>query len=227
MSFRVYGKEYEGQPFNNVFPSWTTDRTAHKYFIKKLAEHLENGGFIHVELTQGARKGTIGRWDISAEEMAALYHEGRNGYGDVLATSTDIKLVFDDRDNVIPAAIRHGDGIQGIVHFSMTKTVWSFQTKAQPKKQAKVLRDHFGVVLEPGQLVLFPMGLKGETRTRFGHIEAISAAGTIKVKAMATRAKHDNNVVVNVSPTINASDLIVLDDTLIKDKITLAKLANA
>lgn len=227
MSFRVYDKEYEGQPFNAVFPPWTTDRTAHKYLIKKLVEHLQNGGKIHIELTTGARKGTIARWDISADEMANLYKEGRNGYGDVLAASADIKLVFDDRDNVIPAAIRYGDGIQGLVHFGMTQTVWSFQTKAQPKKAAKVLKDHFGVVLEPGQLVLFPMGLKGETRTRFGHIESITAAGTIKVKAMATRQSHENNVVSNVSPTVRASDLIVLDDTPIKDKVMLGKLANA
>lgn len=227
MSFRVYDKEYEGQLFDNVFPSWTTDRTAQKYFMKKLVEHVRNGGFIHVKLTKGARKGSIARWDISADELQNLYHEGKNGYGEVLAASHDIKLVFDDRDNVITSAIRYGDGIQGTVHFNMTQTVWAFQTNAQPKKAAKVLHDHFGVVLAPGQIVMFPMGPKGDTHTRFGIIESITAAGTIKVEAMASRPGH-TKVSVNVSPVINPSDLIVIDEFKeLKDKLMLAKLAHA
>lgn len=227
MSFRVYDKEYDGKSFFNNFPAWTTDKTAHKYFIKKVAEHIRQGGFIHIELIQGARKGTIARWDISAEEMESLYSEQRNGYGDVLAASADIKLVFDDRDTVIPGAIRYGDGIQGIVHFHLTSTKWVFQTKAQPKKAAKVLHDHFGTVLAPGQLVMFPMGAKGDTRTRFGHIVSITPAGTIKVEAMASREGH-NKVTVNVSPTVNASDLIVVDEfEELKNKLMLAKLTHA
>ena len=228
MSFRIYDKEYDGKSFGQVFPAFTTDRTAQKYLIKKVAEHLRAGHFIHVELTTGAREGTIARWDISADEMEKLYSEARNGHGDVLAASVDIKLVFDDRDTVIPAAIRYGDGIQGKVHFHKTATVWVYTTNSHPKKPAKVLHDHFGVVLAPGQLVLFPMGPKGEMHTRFGHIVSITPAGTIKVEAMATRQGHGPKVEVNVSPTVDASDLIILDDNVsLKDKVVLAKLTHA
>lgn len=227
MSFRVYDREYEGKLFGSNFPSWTTDKTAHKYFIKKVAQHIRDGGFVHVALTHGARKGTIARWDISAEEMDNLYVEARNGYGDVLAASSDIKLVFDDRDTVIPMAIRYGDGVQGTVHFGLTATKWVFTTKAQPKKAAKVLHDHFGTVLAPGQLVMFPMGAKGDTHTRFGHIVSITPAGTIKVEAMASRAGHTKST-VNVSPTVNASDLVVVDQFEdLKNKLMLAKLTHA
>lgn len=227
MSFKVYDKEYDGKSFSQVFPCFTTDRTAQKYLMKKVAEHLRAGHFIHVELIGGARSGTIARWEITAEEAESLYSEQRNGYGDVLAASTDIKLVFDDRKTVIPAAIRYGDTLTGKVHFFKTETLWVFKTKAQEKKPAKVLHDHFGVVLEVGQMVLAPQGKKGETRTRFAHIVGITDAGTVKIESIKTRAGHDK-VTSNLSPTIRASDLVVLDgSTSIKDKVMLAKLTHA
>lgn len=226
MSFKVYDKEYEGKAFNSVFPNNTSDRTNQSYLIKKLVAHLEAGKFIHVEFTTGARAGSIARWDISAEEMAGLYQIHRTVRGDILAANTDVKLVFDDRDNVIVGAIRYGDGIKGIVHFNMDSTVWVYTTTKREKVEPKELFDHFGVKLEVGQLVMAPVGTSGAVRTRFGYIKSITAAGTIKIETINTRNMH-KRIESNLSPTVASWDVIVIDkENSIMDKVLLAKLTH-
>lgn len=226
--FSVYGHNMEGKLSRAVFPYQTTDITAHKALISKTVEHLAAGNSIHIEFTDGARKGTIARWAITAEEFKNLYCEVHTGRGKVLENRAKVNLVFDDRPNVISINILFHDQLPGIIHFHETATVWAYTTKSVPKKPPLVVRDHFGVVLAPGQLILFPMGPKGETHTRFGHIVSITPAGTVKVEAMATRQSHGPKVEVNISPTVNHSDIIVLDDLQdIKNKVVLAKLANA
>jgi hypothetical protein len=113
-----------------------------------------------------------------------------------------------------------------VLRFDLPGTTWSYVTKERPKLPAAVLHDHFGVQLEEGQLVLFPEGRKGDVHTRFGHITGITAAGTIKIRSLKTKADHQAKE-ANVSPTIYASDLVVLEgEKSIKDKVLMARLAS-
>jgi hypothetical protein len=226
MSFIVNNRDYEGKTFNSVFPYIASECHQQAHLIKKIVEHLEAGKFIHVEFTHGARAGTIARWDISAKEMADLYQTNRTVGGDILTANTDIKLVFDDRDNVIVGAIRYGDGIKGIVHFNLDSTKWVFTTTKREKVEPKVIFDHFGVKLEVGQLVMAPVGISGNISTRFGHITAITPAGTIKIKTFKTRRSQTKNE-TNLSPTVSSCDVIVIDkERDLLDQVLLAKIAH-
>jgi hypothetical protein len=231
MAFEIpyHSLKFEGKSPAYLFPSRTSDTYKIKDVMRHLKTYLEAGNKIWVEFTQGARKGTIGRIDIKAEEVTDFYQVVRTGRGEELEMSKKVwDIVFDDRDNVIKVEYQGWQSFwpKGVVlRFDLEGTTWAYTTKAKPEVEAKKLYDHFGVLLEVGQLVIFPEGRKGDVHTRFGYITNITPKGTIKVESIKTRQGHAKTE-ENISPTIYPSDLVVIDGTDIKDKVTLAKLTN-
>lgn len=231
MPFEIpyHNVKFEGKKPESLFPARNSDSYRQKDIMPQLKTYLEAGNKIWVEFTEGARKGSIGRLDIKAEELTDLYKVVCTGRGEELEmTKTVWDIVFDDRDNVVKAEY-HGwqsfwpNGVR--LRFDLEGTKWAYTTKAKPEVEAKKLYDHFGVLLEVGQLVIFPEGRKGDVHTRFGYITNITPKGTIKVESIETRQGHEKTE-ENISPTIYPSDLVVIDGTDIKAKVTMAKLAN-
>ena len=222
--------KFDGKPPSTLFHQRTSDTYRINDVMRQLKIWLEAGNQIFIEFTMGARKGTIGRLDLKVEDMQDLYKTVRTGRGDELELAKKTwNITFDDRPNPIKVehqGWQHGWPKGAVLRFDVPATVWAYETVAREKKPAAELYDHFGVLLEVGQMVLAPQGLKGSTRTRFAYIKAISAAGTIKIESIKTRQGHAKTE-SNVSPTIHSYDLIVLDgDMSIKDKVLMAKLAN-
>jgi hypothetical protein len=220
----VMGIDYDGKETAKFFPEYSTDYSALKYRIGQAQQHLANGGTIHIELTKGARKGSIGRLDIQPEDLAEIY---KDSYLQLTMKFTKWNLVFDDRKNVVKIEAWQGSGFPGVIHFTRTEpTVWAYTTNTKEPKLVPDLFDHFGTKIEIGSMVLAPQGTKGNTRTRFAYVKDISEAGTIKIESIKTRKGHLKTE-SKVSPTIFPYDLIVLDgDTSIKDKVLLAKLTH-
>ena len=224
MSISDQLKKYEGIATDTLIPAYHHDSMEHfhRYHLKP---YLEAGGKIFVEFTEGARKGTIGELQITAGELlTTLYSPLRRGSTtrirrlewEIIAEGKTIKLKYE-------AHYGAKNNLPGILHFGEHETRWVFTTKApKPPEPAKVLYDHFGLQLEVGKLVLYPNGRKGDLSTRFGHITKITPAGTITIKPIKTRPAHKNDE-IKVSPTVAASDLIILEDDL-KSKVLMAKL---
>lgn len=213
----------DGAPFYRLFPRSVNDHYRIVSIMRTLKVYLEKGNEIFFEFTDGARKGTIGRLKVNASEVESLYiNENRKHIG---CQKTTWELVFDDRKNVVKLEPGWDQKLPGVLRFNCEATVWSYTSKARDKEDDAELYDHFGVLLAVGQLVMFPEGRKGAVHTRFGYIKNITAKGTIKVESVKTRPGH-RKVEDNLSPTIYPSDLVVLDNNDIKDKVTMAKLMN-
>lgn len=196
--------------------------------MRELKRFLEAGNQIFIEFTKGARKGSIGRLRFKAEDTVDLYLEDKDRrYSRLQKLHWEIE--WDGRDNVVKVDLSGGWGEKWptgtVLRFNCPETVWSYKTSAREVKPDATLYDHFGVLLEVGQLVLYPEGLKDNKKTRFGYIQAISPAGTITVESIKTRPGH-NKTTAKLSPTTGPSDLVVLDANDIKDKVTMAKLTN-
>jgi len=230
--FKVYTVTFEGKSPSCLLPwSFYGSVSSHQSNHRALKRYLENGGKIFIKIEKGARAGTIGQLVITPEDLDT-YEQIKTGYGETLRTNKQEWLIkFDDRDTMIKVGMK-GNGRDfnwpGVLITDYDgPTVYAFN-KAEPKAKppGKVLYDHFGVQLEPGQLVLYPEGRQGTVHNRFGYIESISPAGTIKVESIKTRKGHAK-AVSSLSPTVNASDIVVLDSNDIKDKVILAKLTHA
>ena len=223
-SFTIFGeKPLDGDSFYRLFPRSVSDHYRISAVMRSLKTYLENGNEIFFEFTSGARKGAIGRLNVKADEVENLYINENRQYINCQRHSWE--LVFDDRKNVVKLEPAWDQKLPGVLRFNCPETVWAYATKERPKEDAATLYDHFGVLLAVGQLVMYPEGRKGDVHTRFGYIKNITPKGTIKVESIKTRKGH-TKVEDNISPTIYPSDLVVLDNNDIKDKVTMAKLSN-
>jgi hypothetical protein len=195
---------------------------------RQIQRYLDGGGQIFIEFTEGARKGSIGRLNITPQDCVDLYAPVKTGLGDKMQiTKINWEIVFDDRPNKVKIKLEYWGANKwpGILRFDVTETLFVYETKPVEKKADKVLFDHFGVQLEVGQHVIYPHGLKGSLDTRFGIIEKISAAGTITIKPIKTRKGHDDES-TKMTPNMSSCDIVVLDNNNIKDKVLVAKLTN-
>lgn len=228
MPFTIPGhtEKFEGKDLGWLLPKRFTDSFRCRAYMRELKKWLEAGNKIHIEFTKGARKGTVARLDIKPEELDTLYKDIRTGNGDQLDMVKDTwELVFDDRPNKIK--VEHWSyraKWPGVARFDIKETVWAYEAKAKEEKPKKIVKDHFGVVIEPEMLVMFPHGRKGDIHTRFGFVHSITEAGTVKVTSIKTRESHTKETTA-LSPTVYASDIVVLDGDLVS-KVTLAKLTN-
>lgn len=222
----IYGKDYEGEPPYKIFPvsqsGYDSDLTTP---IKHLQKYIEGGGRVMVEITKGARKGTIGELVIPSldpdELYGARYKAGMGGDRRV----TKVKewfLKFDDRKNQIK--IERGSyefKWNGVLRFGRTETVWSYATTAREKEELPDLFDHFGTKLAVGQFVLFLTGTGTDQYIRMGKITRWSAKGTIWAEAIRTRENHGKPAEVQVQGSVN---IVVLDDD-VRKKAMLARLS--
>lgn len=228
MVWRLMIKELEGKNPWHLLPGRFDYESKARQQMRALQNYLENGGHVFVEFTEGARKGSIGRINITPKDCVDLYAPVRSGLGEKQQiTKLDWEIVWDDRPNKVKIKLEYWGANKwpGKLRFDVTETVYAYETKPVEKKAEKILFDHFGVQLEVGQHVIYPHGLKGSLDTRFGIIEKISAAGTITVKPIKTRKGHDDEL-TKVSPGMSSSDIVVLDNNNIKDKVLVAKLTN-
>jgi hypothetical protein len=182
--------------------------------MRLLKRYLEDGGKVHIEFTTGARKGSIGRLVISAEICDTLYPETPSTSISYRAfcQQKEWEIVWDDRTSKVNVQI---DALQRcwkgmVLRLDLDETFWAFSKKdPAPPKPKKIWKDHFGRDLEVGQMILFPYGYKADLSNRFGFIEAISDAGTVKVKLIKTRDGHNDDV-INMSPGVAKSNIIVI-----------------
>ena len=222
---KLYGTDYEGKPARSFFITSDNSRS-HERMKYGLKPYLEKGGKVFIEFTEGARKGTIGELQITAEECEGLYVERKTGLGTfhyltkldwiVVAEGKEVKITIDTASS---GAKRY---FPGIMRFGDVETVWAYESKARPKVEPITLKDHFGVTLEVGQVVLFMHGKANDYETRFGKIKRISDKGTLWIEAFRTREHHK---VEELTHGIFSRDLFVLNGDL-RDKAMLAKLSN-
>lgn len=221
MGFKVYGKEFEGvaaaELFSDITGSDIIDR------MRYLKTYLENGGTVHIEFTKGARTGTIGRLNIKPEDCVGLYREITGGLykGYQMITSSDWELVFDDRPQTVKLKVERRKPMPGVLRFGVETTKWVYTTNEREKPNPLQLKDHFGVVLEPEQVVMFMHGKGNDYEVRFGKIKRISDKGTIWIEAFKTRDHHE---VEECCHGIQAKNVFVMDGDL-KNKAMIAKLS--
>jgi len=191
-----------------------------------LRKHLDGGGRVFIEITKGARKGTIGELVIPSTDVNELWADRvKTGMGEYRRCKVDEwHLKFDDRENVIKISKDRWDyKWNGILRFNCEGTVWVYETKEKPKVEPVKLFDHFGTPLEAGQVVLFQHGKQNTYHNRFGKIKRISDKGTIWVEMFKTRPEHTAEV---VDKGIYAQDMFVLDGDL-REKAMMAKLCHS
>lgn len=217
---------FSGKGPGHLFPNLTSDLFRTEDQMRQLKRYLENGNQIFIEYTKGARAGSIGRLRIKAEEVSDIYILSRDRRSYRLQ-KVKWEVEWDGRDNVVTVDLSDGWGAKwptgAVLRFNCPETVWAYKTQAREEKPPAEIYDHFGVLLEVGQLVLYPNGLKDNKHTRFGYIQSITPSGTITVESVKTRSHH-NKEISKLSPTTSPGDIVVLDSNDIKDKVVMAKL---
>lgn len=222
MTFKSLNKELDGERFRNVFSTYRPNNYELKQLMRDLSKYLETEK-IYVEFTDGARKGTIARWDIDSAQALELYATTNlaSYYRDYAKINIPLKFVFDDRDTVITLDSKN---FPAVLLFGSRPTNWVFTRNAKQHFDPPEMFDHFGTLLEVGQLIMAPVGTKGYMSTRFAKIVNISERGTIKVQTIKSRKGHREEI-SNLSPTISSHDIIVIDSMNMEDKLMIAKLS--
>lgn len=194
---KVYGKDFEGADPWRLLPLYHTGHDSDLVAnLRTLRKHLDDGGRVFIEITKGARKGTIGELVIPSTDLDELYGaRGKLGIGGERRKSKVVEwqLKFDDRDNVIKIPQdRYDYKWNGVLRFGCAGTTWVYTSKERPKVEPLECYDHFGVKLEVDQTVLFLEGMAKDNdyNIRFGKIVRISDKGTIWVDAFKTREGH-------------------------------------
>lgn len=221
-----YGKDYEGANPWDIFPYAHTgyDSDLSSKFTA-LRKYMDAGGKVMIEITKGARKGTIGELIIPSTDLEELYNPRyKSGLGGDRRVSKikEWELKFDDRKNVVKIPRDRFDyKWNGVLRFGLTDTVWCFESKERPKEELPEMFDHFGVKLEVDQFVLFLTGTGSNQYIRMGKITRWSAKGTIWAKTIRTRENHPQGSEVMVQGSIN---VFVLNDD-IRSKAMMARLS--
>ena len=222
---KIYGKDYEGQSPSWIFPRTTTLSDGDlRSNLNALKKHYEAGGKLYVEITTGARKGTIGELIIPSFELDDVFTpRAKTGMGERRSCKVKTwQLKFDDRKTTVNIGVsRYDYDWKGVLRFGAAATTWVYETKERPKVEPIKLKDHFGVKLEVGQVVLFLHGKANDYENRFGKVKRISDKGTIWIEAFRTREHHKAEELHN---GIFARDLFVLDGDL-RDKAMKARLS--
>jgi hypothetical protein len=228
VSLVVSGKDLEGLGPSNLFPythmGSDGDLRANLVALKK---YQEAGGRVMIEITEGARKGSIGELIIPGVNIDDLYGASyTGGLGRQMRRSkiAEWQIRFDDRKNTIKVE-RHSYEYKwkGVLRFDRQDTIWSYESKERPKEQLPELFDHFGVKLEVGQVVLFLTGRGTNQYVRLGKVTRWSAKGTIWAESMKTRSDHPANAEMTIQGSVN---IFVLDGD-VRSKAMMAKLKYA
>lgn len=223
MTFKVYGTEYEGKTLYDLL-SWMGGSYGAPDQCRYLKKYLEDGGKVYLEFTKGARKGTVGRLNLTPE-MVMDYRKLEGGYyKDKWARNMKgVQLEFDDRKTTIPVDLNwyQPKKLDAVLRFTPSETVWVYTTTARPKEEIKPVFDHFGVEIKVGSVVLFMHGSGNTYHNRIGKVTRISAKHTIWVEAFRTREHHKAE---EINTGVYAQDMFVLDGD-IRDKAMMAKLA--
>lgn len=223
MSFVVYGVEYEGKPLTELL-SWMGGSYGAPDQCRYLKSHLEKGNQVYVEFTSGARKGTIGRLNLTPENVMDYRKLEGGYYKDRWARNMKgIQIEFDDRKTTIPVDLDwyKPKKLPIVLRFTPTETTWAYTSNARPKEEIKPVYDHFGTEIKVGSVVLFMHGSQNTYHNRIGKVSRISAKHTIWVEAFKTRKGHKTE---EISGGIYAQDIFVPDGD-IRDKAMMAKLA--
>jgi hypothetical protein len=222
---KVYGKDLEGAAPWELFPYSHTGRDSDLTSrFNVLRKYLDEGGKVMIEITKGARKGTIGELIIPSTNIDELYNPRyKSGLGGNRRVSKikEWQIKFDDRKNVIKIPQDRWDyKWNGVLRFGLTETVWDFTSVARPKEELPDMFDHFGTKIEVGQFVLFITGTGTSQYIRMGKISRWSAKGTIWANTIRTREKHGQPAEVQIQGSVN---IVVLDDD-VRKKAMLARL---
>jgi hypothetical protein len=226
MSFKVQGTELEGQPLYLLIPGVISGSDSNtRYRLSQVGKHIQAGNRVFVEITKGARQGTIGELVFDTTDFDELYGPMiRTGLGDRrYCLKDELTLRFDDRDNTIKIGKgrwKEFDAKNMVLRFSAPGTLWVYTTKPKPVVPKVTIYDHFGVELEVGQVVLFMYGQKNDYSNRFGKIARISDRGTIWVDMFRTREHHKAG---QVSNGVYGSNIFVLNGDL-REKAMMARL---
>lgn len=214
-------ERFEGSRVWEVLPHGRRDLGFRTITEINLEALLKSGESMFYEIESGPRKGSIGRF-VLPDSVHKLYN---------VVTANDTRrdgaltLAFDGRNDVVFDGVVNGKSRpnlpDGKIRFDVPATVWSYKTKQKDKEVIPEFKDHFGKVIEVGQVVLLMVGRSGYQHMRFAKIKRISAAGTIWVDLMKTRENHRAET---SRLGINPVDLIVLDGD-IREKAMVARLS--
>ena len=225
--FRVYGTDYEGKRIWGLIPHRTTSYGPPDQ-VNYLRRYIEQGGQVYMEITSGARKGTVGRLNLTPEMLdSTCYRKLEGGYykGSLARNFPDgIELVFDDRKQTIKIDMdwyKPKSVPDHFITFLPTSTTWVYTTTAKPKEEEWTPRDFFGKEIRQGSLVVFH---GKEVETRVGTVQRWTNKGTIWVEEMSTPANPKSSVHTH---NVYAHFMILLDDLPdLKAQVLLKKLGS-
>jgi hypothetical protein len=223
MSFTVYGTEYEGKTIHELLP-WIGGSYGPPDQARYLKSYLEKGGQVYLEITQGARKGTVGRLVITPEQcMEYTKLEGGYHKDKFARRMTGLHLAFDDRKTTIPVDMDwyRPKKLAHVLCFTPTVTTWVYTSTAKPKEAVWTPKDFFGNVIAKDSLVFFSAN---DGVQRIGRVERWSNKGTMWVEVVKMKAgTHQAPVLTH---GVMAHNMILVDAYPdLKAAVTLKKLA--
>lgn len=222
-SFKVYNTEYEGSRPEYFFSHVSDYSYGQATTVRYLKKWLEDGGQVFLELTEGARKGSVGRLVISPADCDAMYRVCTGGWykGKWIMDRGPFVLEFDDHTSKIKIEQNDYRGMAwpkgSRLRFNAPKTVWVYTTKPKPKTTTWVPRDHFGTEITKETLVMFTDRVG---TTRFGYPERWSEKGMMWMNPVRTRK---NISTEQIHTGVMAHNMVVCGKDLAA-QVTLAKL---
>lgn len=222
--FKIYGKDYEGLSLENLIPS------IHSGYndpdpIRYLKSFIEEGGKVYAEITGGARKGTVGRINLSPEMLQDCYEEIKGGYykGKKKRLFPDgLELIFDDRKQVIKLDMDwyKPKGWPAMkITFLPDTTTWAYTTTARPKEETWIPRDFFGNELVKDSLVFFS---SNDGINRIGKVQRWTNKRTMWVESLNLPGQCKPQVFTH---GVAAAQMILIDAYPdLKSAVTLKKL---
>lgn len=183
--FSVYGKDYEGEDLSNLIPG-SHSGYGDPDVVRHLRRYIEEGGKVYLEITSGARKGTVGRLNLTPEMLTDCYEDitaGSYNGKRKRVFADDLEVVFDDRKQTIKLDMYWYSSMGWPDHkitFLPETTTWVYTTKPRPKEVEWTPKDFFGNVISKDSLVFFS---DRDGVHRVGQVQRWTNKGTMWVKA--------------------------------------------
>lgn len=216
------GRDYEGESLYDLLP-WSGSFYGPSDTTRQFKTYIEQGGQVYLEITKGARKGTVGRLVITPEQCVDYRKSGGGYYKDKwLRNMTGLYLEFDDRKTTVPIdmAWTRPKKIPHALRFTATGTTWVYTTKPKPTEEAWTPRDFFGNEITQGSLVFFSAN---DGNNRIGKVQRWSNKGTMWVDTVPLKAGVKSQTLTH---GVVASQMILIDAYPdLKGAVTLKKLA--